>query len=33
MVKIYIDSTSDFKPWAGAKNTYQTIVGRSRLSY
>lgn len=31
MVKIYIDSTTDFKPWAGAKDTYQTIVDNNKL--
>lgn len=26
MLKIYVDTTENYKPWSGAVSTYETIV-------
>lgn len=31
MLKIYVDTTENFKPWSGAVSTYETIEEENKL--
>ena len=31
MLKIYVDTTANYKPWSGAVNTYETIEEEDKL--
>lgn len=31
MLKIYVDTTANYKPWCGAVSTYETIVEEDKL--
>lgn len=31
MLKIYVDTTENFKPWSGAVSTYETIAEEDKL--
>lgn len=31
MLKIYVDTTANYKPWSGAVSTYDTIVEENKL--
>lgn len=31
MLKIYVDTTANYKPWSGAVSTYETIAEEDKL--